>query len=282
MSLLTQHILAGSPFTWAGFPFELPICSRLASLSGNPRGRRASLPLSIQLTSPVCFHWTNLSRCRCRTCHCGWKWNTQGGQSGKLSTADTRSVCAGSHRESAGQGDGAVGKHEVVWKLPTMGLWARPGSMWTSCRRRVGRWAGLGGQRGEPRPSFSKHTVVAHRVWSLYDPPHWGGRSLYWQGRGEMGLERAVLWRQEAWSLVSSPELMDASSFLICIMRDVSPSLDPRSPSGKRGDGEPGWSRKCLSASRPAWWVLPSGIYQQFQVRGSLRKPLAFLLEAYH
>ena len=130
-----------------------------------------------------------------------------------------------------------MGNHEVVWKLPTMGLWARPGSRWTSCRRRVGRWAGLGGQRGEPRPSFCKHTVVAHRVWSLYDPPHWGGRSLYWQGRGEMGLERAVLWRREAWSLVSSPELMDASSFLICVMRDVSPSLDPRSPLANREMG---------------------------------------------
>lgn len=179
-----------------------------------------------------------------------------------------------------------MGERELVWEVPTMGIlgegWQRV-TLPKEGLRRVGGWAGFSGQRQEPRPSFSKHQQ-SHTESSPRMTLHIGekGHST-WQGRGEMGLEEAVCWRREAWSLVPRPDLMDASSFLNCRMGNLSPSLDLRRPSCcMGGDGEPGWSRKSPGIQTSLAGSTLLSLCQQFQVCGSLRKSLSSLLEECH
>lgn len=96
-----------------------------------------------------------------------------------------------------------MGKHELVWGIPTLGILGQAWQQLDLLKEdpgRVGGCAGFSGRGTEPRPSFSQHQR-SHTESGPWMTLHTGekGHST-WQGKGEMGL-----WRQEAWSLVPAP-----------------------------------------------------------------------------
>lgn len=73
-------------------------------------------------------------------------------------------MCAGLHQEGAGQGNRAVGKHELVWGIPTLGILGQARQqvdLLKEDRGRVGGCAGFSGRGTShvpPSLSSSGHT----------------------------------------------------------------------------------------------------------------------------